>query len=44
MPKWLQMMIKCSKTTFTKICLVSVDVFIKILSLEEKTYMVDHKD
>lgn len=37
MPKWLAMMIKCSKTTYTKICLVSVEVFIQILSYEDRS-------
>ena len=39
MPEWLDMMIQCSKVSFTKICLVSADVFIKILSLEDKSHI-----
>ena len=35
MPKWIEMMIKCSKQKQTKICLVSVEVFIKILSIPD---------
>lgn len=31
MPKWLEMMIQCSKVAQTQICLVSVEVFIQIL-------------
>ena len=36
MPEWLDMMIQCCKTKFTKINLVTVHVLIKILSLEDK--------
>jgi hypothetical protein len=31
MPEWLEMLIRSSKTGQTKICLVAVDVFIKLL-------------
>ena len=30
-PEWLDMMIQCSKISATKICLVSVKTFLKIL-------------
>ena len=36
MPEWLDMLISASKTGYTKICLVAVDVFIKILSFNDK--------
>lgn len=35
LPEWLEMLIKCSKVQQTKICLVSIDVFIKILNVKE---------
>ena len=34
-PKWMEMMIQCSKTEYTKICLVSVEVFIKIIDIPD---------
>jgi hypothetical protein len=40
MPEWLDMLIQCSKNSFTKICLVSVDVFIKILSFDDRSHQV----
>lgn len=36
MPKWLEMLMKCSKYESTQICLVSVEVFIRILQYEDK--------
>lgn len=38
MPKWLEMLIKCSKFEAIQICLVSVAVFIKILQYEDRFY------
>ena len=35
MPEWLDMLIQSCKTGDTKICLVSADVFIKLLSIED---------
>ena len=40
MPEWLDMLIQCSKNSFTKICLVSVDVFIKILSFDDRSHQI----
>ena len=35
MPPWLDMLIQCSKTSFIKICLVSVEVFLEIVSFDQ---------
>jgi hypothetical protein len=37
MPEWLDMLIQSCKTGDTKICLVSADVFIKLLSIEDQS-------
>mmetsp|Transcript_1941 Transcript_1941/g.2812 ORF Transcript_1941/g.2812 Transcript_1941/m.2812 type:complete len:103 (-) Transcript_1941:4703-5011(-) len=34
LPEWLDMLITASKASYPKICLVAVDIFIKILSID----------
>lgn len=40
MPEWLDMLIQSSKTGYTKICLVSADVFIQLLRIEDQSNQV----
>ena len=37
MPDWLDMLLKCSKVKTTKICLVTIELFIKLLHYHDKS-------
>ena len=37
MPSWLEMLLCCSKNRSTKICLVTIEMFIKLLYYQDKS-------